>query len=44
MSEKEKLRFYEIAHGSFQESATILDRDEIFDEEMIQADRHHISS
>ncbi|MGE3758890.1 MAG: four helix bundle protein [Pseudobdellovibrionaceae bacterium] len=28
-SEKEKLRFYEIAHGSFRESVTILDLEKI---------------
>ena len=28
-SEKEKLRFYEIAHGSFRESLTILDLEEV---------------
>ncbi len=30
-SEKEKLRFYEIAHGSFRESVTILDLEDIHD-------------
>lgn len=34
MSEKEKLRFYEIAHGSFRESLTILDLEEVLDEEI----------
>ncbi len=33
-SEKEKLRFYEIAHGSFRESVTILDLENIFDTEI----------
>lgn len=31
-SEKEKLRFYEIAHGSFRESVTILDLENVTDE------------
>lgn len=40
MSEKEKLRFYEIAHGSFRESVTILDLEEIKDEKIREvADR-----
>lgn len=34
MSEKEKLRFYEIAHGSFRESLTILDLEGISNEEI----------
>lgn len=40
MSSKEKLRFYEIAHGSFRESVTILDLEEIADEKIREvADR-----
>jgi len=40
MSEKEKLRFYEIAHGSFRESVTILDLEEVTNLEVRQsADR-----
>lgn len=34
ISEKEKLRFYEIAHGSFRESVTILDLEEISNAEV----------
>lgn len=37
MSSKEKLRFYEIAHGSFRESVTILDLEEIANEEVRSA-------
>jgi len=40
LSKKEKLRFYEIAHGSFRESVTILDLEVIQNEEVRQiADR-----
>lgn len=40
MSEKEKLRFYEIAHGSFLEALTILDLEDIKDEKVLAvADR-----
>ena len=40
MSEKEKLRFYEIAHGSFRESVTILDLENIEDKQIREvADR-----
>lgn len=39
-SEKEKLRFYEIAHGSFRESVTILELECISDEKLLElADR-----
>ena len=33
-SEKEKLRFYELAHGSFRESVTILDLEDILDDDV----------
>lgn len=36
LSEKEKLRFYEIAHGSFRESTTILDLEGISNEELFK--------
>ncbi len=40
LSEKEKLRFYEIAHGSFRESVTILDLEGINQEDIrVKADR-----
>lgn len=40
LSEKEKARFYEIAHGSFREATTILDLENIKDEEIFKvADR-----
>ena len=34
-SEKEKLRFYEIAHGSFRESVTILELESINDKNIL---------
>ena len=44
MSNKEKFRFYEIAHGSFRESVTILDLEQIQDSEVRQvADRLGVS-
>ncbi len=40
MSNKEKCRFYEIAHGSFRESLTILELEKIQDPELFKiADR-----
>src|ERR1700722_9772849 len=39
-SEKEKLRFYEIAHGSFRESVTILDLENVTNEEIRRVADH----
>jgi four helix bundle protein len=40
MSKKEKLRFYEIAHGSFRESKVILDLEKVNEKNVLEiADR-----
>jgi four helix bundle protein len=40
MSRKEKLRFYEIAHGSFRESVAILDLEQINDHKVREIADH----